>query len=49
VEDLCRQLSALVATSRQQRQAIDRILAELRAITQRAESRPTLRLGNAQS
>jgi hypothetical protein len=43
VEDLCRQLSALIATSHDQRGAIDRILSELRAIARRVESRPDVR------
>jgi hypothetical protein len=43
VEDLCRQLVALVEMSRAQRRAIDRIVAELRAVAHRAESLPAVR------
>jgi hypothetical protein len=38
VEELCRQLIALVAASRERRETIDRTLAELRSVGQRAQS-----------
>jgi len=37
VQELCRQLLQLVSLSQQQRQAIDRLLAELNALGRRVE------------
>jgi hypothetical protein len=43
VESLCRELIDLVSASREQREAIDRILAELRTVAIRTQSRPAVR------
>jgi hypothetical protein len=43
VEGLCRQLVALIAVSREQRETINRILAELRSVAHRVDSRPAVR------
>jgi hypothetical protein len=47
VQELCGQLTRLVRLSREQRSAIDRLLAELEEVTRRVVARPLVRAAGA--